>query len=125
MDQSQRSQSVLNLQSERAVYLHDTRSDRYDDKIYNFEKIYAKEDTRTIFEAEIGARALSPLFDGRHCTVFAHGSTGSGKTFTMQGNLDSVIHNSGGVNLQQGVPDLESDDPNSKGLIPLSVESLL
>ncbi|CAD7965641.1 unnamed protein product, partial [Amoebophrya sp. A25] len=94
---------VLERTEPRTVFLRDTRNERYEDKSYTFDGVYENERTSDVFESELGSRAMAPLFDGRHCTVFAHGATGSGKTYTMQGD------------------DLESN----AGFIPLAVRHIL
>jgi len=56
------------------------------DREYDFDGIYSEEArTIDIFDERI-APSLSGLFRGLSATVFAHGATGSGKTFTMEGS---------------------------------------
>ncbi|OMJ24526.1 Kinesin-like protein KIF23 [Smittium culicis] len=47
-----------------------------------------KTDERVIYEKTAGS-AVSNLFIGKNSLLFAYGVTGSGKTFTMQGNPDN------------------------------------
>ncbi|CAD7925776.1 unnamed protein product [Amoebophrya sp. A120] len=78
--------TVLERVEDRTVFLRDTRNERYEDKHFSFDAVYEMEKTGEIFDKELGPKALEPLFDGKHCTVFAHGATGSGKTYSMQGD---------------------------------------
>jgi hypothetical protein len=67
------------------IRLHDPRHKGVD-REYDFDGIYSEEArTIDIFDERI-APSLSGLFRGLSATVFAHGATGSGKTFTMEGS---------------------------------------
>lgn len=58
------------------------------DKMFSFDRVYGEtESNEDIFQEELGReQGLARLFEGRNITIFAHGATGSGKTFTMQGS---------------------------------------
>ena len=53
-----------------------------------------------LFQSEIfdivGQSSLDSYLEGYNATVFAYGQTGAGKTFTMQGNLRTMVQNSQG-----------------------------
>jgi type IV secretory pathway ATPase VirB11/archaellum biosynthesis ATPase len=40
---------------------------------------------------EAGREAASTFLEGYNATIFAYGSTGSGKTYTMFGNDDGLV----------------------------------
>ena len=58
-------------------------------KDYNFDMVFGQYAT----QQEIYNRAISPIVDevlqGFNCTVFAYGQTGTGKTYTMEGDISS------------------------------------
>jgi kinesin family protein 22 len=66
---------------------------------FNFQKVFKDESQQQVFEKI--EEQLDQVFDGRNMTVFAYGQTGTGKTFTING---------------------ESDNP---GLIPRTIKYLL
>ena len=52
---------------------------------FQFNSVYEQESTQqAIFDAEV-APTIKHLFNGFDCTIFAYGTTGSGKTHTMRG----------------------------------------
>lgn len=52
---------------------------------FQFQNVYDQDSTQqTIFDAEI-APTIKHLFNGFDVTIFAYGSTGTGKTYTMRG----------------------------------------
>lgn len=56
-----------------------------EDYTFQFQNVYDQDSTQqTIFEAEI-APTIKHLFNGYDVTIFAYGSTGTGKTHTMRG----------------------------------------
>ncbi|CAD7956932.1 unnamed protein product [Amoebophrya sp. A25] len=96
---------VVEKEDDKHLALYDPRH-KGTDRRFQFDRVYMQEDTLEIFEAEIGSH-VSRLFDGHCLTVFAHGASGSGKTFTMEG--------AGAEN---------SPDNCALGLTPLSVEMI-
>ncbi|GBG28905.1 Kinesin-like protein KIF11 [Hondaea fermentalgiana] len=72
-------------------------------KKYNYDMVFGPYST----QAEVYSSAIRPVVDevlqGYNCTVFAYGQTGTGKTFTMEGNVD---------------------DPELQGMIPRAVDSI-
>jgi len=75
---------VVTTEGEK-LFLRDPRHKGVD-KTYTFDRVYGEKETNDdIFDEEFGIDTLSKLYKGQNITVFAHGATGSGKTFTMQG----------------------------------------
>mmetsp|Transcript_31533 Transcript_31533/g.38315 ORF Transcript_31533/g.38315 Transcript_31533/m.38315 type:complete len:622 (-) Transcript_31533:77-1942(-) len=58
------------------------KSKRY---TFNYDKVYNEESTTEIAFNELVKPLVNDLVDGIHGTIFAYGTTGSGKTFTMHG----------------------------------------
>jgi len=72
-------------------------------KRYNYDMVFGQYST----QEEVYRHAIKPVVDevllGYNCTVFAYGQTGTGKTHTMEGNVD---------------------DPDLQGMIPRAVTSI-
>ena len=45
-----------------------------------------------------GTNLCNAFLNGQNCTIFVYGPTSTGKTFTMQGNAEDIIHGNLGVN---------------------------
>ncbi|TKA57290.1 hypothetical protein B0A49_11673, partial [Cryomyces minteri] len=59
-------------------------------KTYNFDKVFSPAaDQGTIFD-EVVAPILDEVLQGFNCTIFAYGQTGTGKTYTMSGDITDI-----------------------------------
>ncbi|TXG69796.1 hypothetical protein EZV62_004731 [Acer yangbiense] len=57
------------------------------DRVFNFDKVFGpKAQQRSIYDQAI-VPIVNEVLDGFHCTVFAYGQTGTGKTYTMEGGM--------------------------------------
>ena len=56
-----------------------------DDKIFSFDKIFPEECTQEDIYSSVSAHVKATV-SGYNTTIFAYGSTGSGKSYTMTGN---------------------------------------
>lgn len=64
-------------------------------KTYAFDKVYGQYSTqKDVFRATVKP-AVDEALAGYNCTVFAYGQTGTGKTYTMQGELSPDHENAG------------------------------
>ncbi|CAI5703086.1 unnamed protein product [Peronospora effusa] len=73
-------------------------------KTYTFDRVFGQYSTqKDVFDAVVRP-AVDEALAGYNCTVFAYGQTGTGKTFTMQGDL--------------------SPDSDMAGIIPRSVHCI-
>eukprot|EP00514_Thraustochytrium_sp_LLF1b_P010282 CAMPEP_0184550234 /NCGR_PEP_ID=MMETSP0199_2-20130426/18345_1 /TAXON_ID=1112570 /ORGANISM="Thraustochytrium sp., Strain LLF1b" /LENGTH=1107 /DNA_ID=CAMNT_0026945065 /DNA_START=122 /DNA_END=3445 /DNA_ORIENTATION=- len=72
-------------------------------KRFNYDMVFGQYST----QADVYKSAIKPVVDevllGYNCTVFAYGQTGTGKTHTMEGNVD---------------------DPELRGMIPRAVSTI-
>lgn len=101
-------ETVCSLIENNKILLRDPRHKGVD-KIFSFDRVYGAHDSNeSIYSEEFGREKLAPLFEGQNFTVFAHGSTGSGKTFTMQGLTE----------------DSAPSDSNRKGIVLQAIETL-
>ncbi|CAD7940806.1 unnamed protein product [Amoebophrya sp. A120] len=82
-EQEAQSSTAVQQEDARNLVLYDPRHKGVSRR-FQFDRVYCEEHTETIFQEEI-APHVRGLFAGNHLTVFAHGASGSGKTFTMEG----------------------------------------
>ncbi|ORX38250.1 putative microtubule motor [Kockovaella imperatae] len=59
-----------------------------DIKSYAFDRVLGPEADQTMVFEEVAKSMLDEVLGGYNCTIFAYGQTGTGKTYTMQGDLD-------------------------------------
>uniref|UniRef100_A0A165ZV97 Kinesin motor domain-containing protein n=1 Tax=Daucus carota subsp. sativus TaxID=79200 RepID=A0A165ZV97_DAUCS len=82
-----------NQDQEVTVHLKDPDTSR--NECFKLDSFYDQEDNNvtTIFDKEVSP-FIPALFSGCNSTVFAYGATGSGKTYTMQGEneLPGLVH---------------------------------
>ncbi|WVF67664.1 hypothetical protein IAT40_002423 [Kwoniella sp. CBS 6097] len=57
-------------------------------KTYPFDKVFGPEADQTMIFNEVADGMLDEVLAGYNCTIFAYGQTGTGKTYTMQGDLE-------------------------------------
>ena len=59
------------------------------EKTYQFDRVFGPEASQeTVFD-EVVSGMLTEVLMGYNCTIFAYGQTGTGKTHTMEGDLDN------------------------------------
>ncbi|KAI1816832.1 kinesin-domain-containing protein [Poronia punctata] len=60
-------------------------------KTYNFDRVFSQAaDQRMIYE-DVVQPILEEMMSGYNCTIFAYGQTGTGKTYTMSGDMDETF----------------------------------
>ncbi|KAF2752724.1 kinesin family protein-like protein [Pseudovirgaria hyperparasitica] len=60
-------------------------------KTYHFDKVFSHAaDQCTIYD-EVVAPILDEVLEGFNCTIFAYGQTGTGKTYTMSGDISTIL----------------------------------
>jgi len=85
--------SIVNGQKTQIVVRQGITSSKSEQKIYSFEKVLDPESTQSQVFQEVDGRMLCNAFlNGQNCTIFVYGPTSTGKTFTMQGNVEDIIH---------------------------------
>ena len=72
-------------------------------KKFNFDKVFNQYATQEEVYTSVVAPVVHEVLEGFNCTVFAYGQTGTGKTHTMEGQIDN---------------------PELKGIIPRAVEHI-
>ena len=57
-----------------------------------FDKVYGSGATQTELYDEVGRPICAEVVKGYHCAILAYGQTGTGKTYTMEGDRNSAEH---------------------------------
>ncbi|KAG8763032.1 kinesin motor protein cin8, partial [Ceratobasidium sp. 428] len=60
-------------------------------RTYPFDRVFGPEADQALVYHDIVAPILEEVLGGYNCTVFAYGQTGTGKTYTMQGDLSPTL----------------------------------
>ncbi|KAI9501741.1 P-loop containing nucleoside triphosphate hydrolase protein [Coemansia spiralis] len=58
-------------------------------RTYHFDGVFGPKATQENIYDKIVSPILNEVMQGYNCTIFAYGQTGTGKTYTMEGDLDS------------------------------------
>ncbi|KAG7293444.1 hypothetical protein NEMBOFW57_003495 [Staphylotrichum longicolle] len=61
------------------------------DKTYNFDHVFSQAADQAIVFEEVVKPVLDEMLSGYNCTIFAYGQTGTGKTYTMSGDLSETM----------------------------------
>ncbi|PNS21900.1 hypothetical protein CAC42_498 [Sphaceloma murrayae] len=59
-------------------------------KTYNFDKVFSPAADQEMLFNEVVSPILDEVLGGFNCTIFAYGQTGTGKTYTMSGDITDV-----------------------------------
>ncbi|KAF2863338.1 kinesin-domain-containing protein [Piedraia hortae CBS 480.64] len=60
-------------------------------KTYNFDKVFSPAADQGMVFDEVVAPILDEVLGGFNCTIFAYGQTGTGKTYTMSGDITDTL----------------------------------
>lgn len=60
-------------------------------RTYPFDRVFGPEADQALVYHDIVAPILEEVLNGYNCTLFAYGQTGTGKTYTMQGDLSATL----------------------------------
>ncbi|QRV90691.1 kinesin motor domain protein [Ceratobasidium sp. AG-Ba] len=60
-------------------------------RTYPFDKVFGPEADQALVFHDVVSPILEEVLNGYNCTVFAYGQTGTGKTYTMQGDLSPTL----------------------------------
>lgn len=89
-EQKEGSISVVNVFQNRGVieiaHNQDTRNENR--KVFTYDAVYNSASTQKTVYDEVVRPLVSSVLEGFNCCVFAYGQTGTGKTFTMEGDHD-------------------------------------
>jgi kinesin family protein 11 len=60
-------------------------------RTYPFDRVFGPEADQALVYHDAVAPVLEEVLNGYNCTLFAYGQTGTGKTYTMQGDLSPTL----------------------------------
>ncbi|KAL1611566.1 Kinesin-related motor protein [Nothophoma quercina] len=60
-------------------------------KTYQFDKVFSPAADQGMVFDEVVAPIIDEVLDGFNCTIFAYGQTGTGKTYTMTGDISDIL----------------------------------
>ncbi|KAI0409998.1 P-loop containing nucleoside triphosphate hydrolase protein [Xylaria palmicola] len=59
-------------------------------KTYNFDRVFSPAADQGVIYEDVVKPILEEMLSGYNCTIFAYGQTGTGKTYTMSGDMDDT-----------------------------------
>ncbi|KAI8991859.1 P-loop containing nucleoside triphosphate hydrolase protein [Mycotypha africana] len=62
-------------------------------KVFHFDRVFRPCETQKDIFEDVAKPLINDVFKGASCTVFAYGQTGTGKTYTMEGDLQRAGNN--------------------------------
>ncbi|KAI0513070.1 P-loop containing nucleoside triphosphate hydrolase protein [Xylaria bambusicola] len=60
-------------------------------KTYNFDRVFSPAADQSMVYEDVVKPILEEMLSGYNCTIFAYGQTGTGKTYTMSGDMDETF----------------------------------
>ncbi|KAL5349013.1 Kinesin-related motor protein [Pseudogymnoascus australis] len=60
-------------------------------KTYHFDKVFSPAADQAMIYDDVVTPILDEMIAGFNCTIFAYGQTGTGKTYTMSGDMDDTL----------------------------------
>ncbi|GAM40023.1 kinase-related protein [Talaromyces pinophilus] len=60
-------------------------------KAYHFDKVFSPAADQTTLFDDVVTPILNEMLSGYNCTIFAYGQTGTGKTYTMSGDMTDTL----------------------------------
>ncbi|KAI9925810.1 kinesin motor protein cin8 [Aspergillus wentii] len=60
-------------------------------KTYSFDKVFSPAADQTIVYEDVVLPIVNEMLAGYNCTIFAYGQTGTGKTYTMSGDMTDTL----------------------------------
>ena len=95
----------------REVSVSQTASSRPIARTYHFDRVFGPECGQDAIYRHAVTGIVEEVLEGFNCCIFAYGQTGTGKTYTMQGETDSR-------------PDSSQCMPDDAGVIPRAVDHI-
>ncbi|KAJ2493672.1 Kinesin- motor protein [Coemansia sp. RSA 2050] len=101
-----------------------TRNSASETKMYSFDGVFGPRATQEQIYEKMASPILEEVMQGFSCTIFAYGQTGTGKTYTMQGDLGLPNPQANNGDVLNGDPLTCLQVPTNAGLIPRSLHNL-
>ncbi|KAF2352751.1 Kinesin-associated microtubule-binding domain [Trinorchestia longiramus] len=79
-----RAQNLVECQAGRNVIVRERPQDKFT-KTFSFDRVFGADSKQLDVYKCVAKPLVDEVLDGFNCTIFAYGQTGTGKTFTMEG----------------------------------------
>ncbi|KAI9179171.1 Kinesin- motor protein [Blastocladiella emersonii ATCC 22665] len=86
---SERAPAILRFSGARSRELEFVHADRGPRK-YTFDQVFSPDASQELVYRDVVAPILREVLEGYNCTIFAYGQTGTGKSFTINGDVSEV-----------------------------------
>ncbi|GAQ87488.1 Kinesin-like protein [Klebsormidium nitens] len=94
-------QAVVCNEARKEVAVHQSIAGKQIDRTFTFDKVFGPESKQCELYEQAVVPIVHEVLEGFNCTIFAYGQTGTGKTYTMEGNAkkgkDSTLPEGAGV----------------------------
>ncbi|XP_042224121.1 kinesin-like protein KIF11-A [Homarus americanus] len=108
-EKNSKSFGVIECQNNRELVVRDKPLDKFA-KTFTFDRVFGPDSKQIDVYKSVAKNCVDEVLSGFNCTIFAYGQTGTGKTFTMEGDR---------------TPDTTSwDEDPMAGIIPRCVNHL-
>ncbi|KAJ2352213.1 hypothetical protein GGH92_001388, partial [Coemansia sp. RSA 2673] len=114
----------LEVPSGFGLDVHTTNSKSSATLTYNFDGVFGPRTTQEQIYEKVASPILEEVMQGYSCTIFAYGQTGTGKTYTMQGDLESANLETSNGGVVKGDPLASLQVSTNAGLIPRTLHNL-
>ncbi|KAJ1674969.1 Kinesin- motor protein, partial [Spiromyces aspiralis] len=91
---------------------------------YKFDRVFGPQADQELIHREIVMPIINEMLQGYNCTIFAYGQTGTGKTYTMEGDLKLDEGGCSDLLSQRSASRMGSVSDASRQRPPLSVSDL-
>ncbi|CCJ30567.1 unnamed protein product, partial [Pneumocystis jirovecii] len=84
----------------KEVCIHTSPLSQMNTRTYTFDRVFGPEADQVMVFDDVVLPILGEVLNGYNCTIFAYGQTGTGKTYTMTGDMSgdySTFSNSSGI----------------------------
>ncbi|GIY08716.1 kinesin-like protein Klp61F [Caerostris darwini] len=85
------------------IIVHDIGCNKNAIKTFSFDKVFGPETQQAHIYNGVAAPLIQEVIMGFNCTILAYGQTGTGKTFTIEGNRFSTLDDSVEVHYMAGI----------------------
>lgn len=83
-EQTSKQEEIVFVQSKnRQIFLKNPKKEKTD--VFTFDYTFGQDCNQQRLYAKCCENIIRSLMDGYNCTIFAYGQTGTGKTYTMEG----------------------------------------
>ena len=87
MEDKHKGQGVVSFDADGKTIAIATPEKKNESQIYTFDKVFGQQSTQDEVYNSAARPLIEHLFSGYYATVFAYGQTGTGKTYTMEGDI--------------------------------------